>query len=274
MSLSQWSTVAATNATAGTINFAEGQVPSSVNDSARQLMADVRSWYENAQWVDFGDAPTYISGTSFSVPGNLTARYPVGQRLKFTITAGTVYGVIATSAYTSLTTLTMTMDSTALDSGLNTGTVAPLIFTSLSNVPRTDLANTYTGNNIFSGIQSFNTRVNFAQSANIASASTTDLSTATGNAVTITGTTTITAFGTVTAGTVFYLIAGGSFSISNNVTSLIIPGGGSLNLKSGDSVVILSLGSGNWKVLGVTFSAVIPVSNQASNYIFAYKSFT
>jgi hypothetical protein len=46
MTIEQWSTTAASNASGVTsINFAEGQAPSSLNDSARQLMADVAAWY-------------------------------------------------------------------------------------------------------------------------------------------------------------------------------------------------------------------------------------
>lgn len=43
MSLKNWSTTPSSNATVDSINFAEGQAPSSVNDSARALMADVRA---------------------------------------------------------------------------------------------------------------------------------------------------------------------------------------------------------------------------------------
>jgi hypothetical protein len=41
-SIYDWSTTASTNGSAdATINFAEGQTPSSVNDSARALMARI-----------------------------------------------------------------------------------------------------------------------------------------------------------------------------------------------------------------------------------------
>jgi len=49
MSIDQWSSVAANNASGVTgVNWAEGQAPSSVNDSARQMMADVAAWYAAA----------------------------------------------------------------------------------------------------------------------------------------------------------------------------------------------------------------------------------
>lgn len=139
MSLWQWSTTAANNATAATnINWQEGQAPSTVNDSARQMMADVATWFQNgAEWINMGDTPTYVSGTQFTVPGNLTARYSVGRRVRASVTAGTVYGTITVSAYTSLTTVTLALDSGALDAGLSEVDVGILnpSFSSLTQLP-------------------------------------------------------------------------------------------------------------------------------------------
>lgn len=71
------------------------------------------------QWVA-GASPTYVSGTSFTLAGDQTSTYTIGRRLKFTVTAGTVYGRILTSSYAALTTITLVMDgSQALDSGLS-----------------------------------------------------------------------------------------------------------------------------------------------------------
>lgn len=44
--IKSWSTTPASNATVGSINWAEGQAPSTVNDSARQTMADVAEFYQ------------------------------------------------------------------------------------------------------------------------------------------------------------------------------------------------------------------------------------
>jgi len=71
------------------------------------------------QWVASGLTPTYVSATSFTVPGDQTTDLHVGRRLKMSVTAGTVYGTIATTAYTSLTTVTVTMDSGSIDSGIS-----------------------------------------------------------------------------------------------------------------------------------------------------------
>jgi hypothetical protein len=120
MALWQWSTTPANNASAGAIDWAEGQPPSTVNDSARQMMADVAAQFQNGwDWLNFGDTPTYVSATQFTVPGNLTSRYVVGRRVRASVTAGTIYGTIGISAFTSLTTVTVIWDSGSLDSGLS-----------------------------------------------------------------------------------------------------------------------------------------------------------
>lgn len=121
MALWQWSTTPANNASGVTsINWAEGQPPSSVNDSARQMMADIAGWYQSGpEWLAYGDTPTYVSATQFTVPGNLTSRYTVGRRVRAFVTAGTLYGTISSSAFTSLTTVGVTWDSGNLDSGLS-----------------------------------------------------------------------------------------------------------------------------------------------------------
>lgn len=121
MPLYQWSTTPANNATAATaINWAEGQPPSSVNDSARQMMADVATWYQSGpEWLNYGLTPTYVSATQFTVTGNQTSTYAVGRRVKAFVTAGTIYGTVSSSVYSSLTTVTVAWDSGSLDSGVS-----------------------------------------------------------------------------------------------------------------------------------------------------------
>ena len=73
-----------------------------------------------SQWISSGATPTYVSAKSFTLSGDQTADFHVGRRLQFSVTAGTVYGTIVTSSYSSSTTVTMAMDSTgSLDSGLS-----------------------------------------------------------------------------------------------------------------------------------------------------------
>jgi hypothetical protein len=120
MALWQWSTTPANNANVGNIDWAPNMPPSAVNPSARQMMADVAAWYASPEWLPTGLMPTYVSTTSFTLTGNQTAIYTVGRRVRTFNTGGTFYGTISASAFTSVTTVTLTMDGTGvLDSGLS-----------------------------------------------------------------------------------------------------------------------------------------------------------
>jgi hypothetical protein len=72
-----------------------------------------------SQWIVSGVAPTYVSATSFTLSGDQTNEFQVGRRIQASVSLGTVYGYISASAYTSLTTVSVTLDSGALDSGLS-----------------------------------------------------------------------------------------------------------------------------------------------------------
>jgi hypothetical protein len=62
-----WSQTAANNATAdSTVNYAEGQAPSSLNDSARAAMASV------AKFRDDTNGSITTGGTSTALPSPLT----------------------------------------------------------------------------------------------------------------------------------------------------------------------------------------------------------
>lgn len=71
------------------------------------------------EWVSSNLTPTYVSGTQFTVPGNQTSVLTLGRRVKASVSAGTVYGTITASAFTTVTTVTVVLDSSALDSGLS-----------------------------------------------------------------------------------------------------------------------------------------------------------
>jgi len=115
-----YSTVAANNNSAVPNGFPEGMAPSGVNDAARQMMAAIRTWYESAEWINLGDAPTYIGATQFSLVGDKTATYQVGRRIKaIGTTPFTIYGTISVSAYASVTTVTVVWDSGSLNSTLS-----------------------------------------------------------------------------------------------------------------------------------------------------------
>jgi hypothetical protein len=82
----------------------------------------------------------------------------------------------------------------------------------------------------------------------IASAATTDLGLATGDFVDITGAATITSFGgaSLPAGTVRVVRFTGVCTVTYNATSLILPGQGNITTAAGNTMILRSLGGGNW----------------------------
>lgn len=72
------------------------------------------------EWVASLFTPTYLSATSFSVPGDQTSTMQVGRRIRAPVSGGTRYGYINTSAFAAgVTTVTLVLDSGSLDAGLS-----------------------------------------------------------------------------------------------------------------------------------------------------------
>lgn len=98
-----------------------------------------------SEWVESGLVPTYISATSFSVPGDQTPILQIGRRLRTTNTSGLVYSTISNSVFAAgITTVTLTSDSTTLDAGLSLVGYALLAATPLS-VPKIPISSGGTG---------------------------------------------------------------------------------------------------------------------------------
>jgi hypothetical protein len=119
--IKDFSTTAANNTTVGSISVAEGMLPSNINNAFRGLAAEIREWYNDSQWVIYGDGDgsftiTYASATSFTVSGvDVTSFYHVGRRVKaIATTPGTIFGTISASTFSTNTTVTVTWDSGSL----------------------------------------------------------------------------------------------------------------------------------------------------------------
>jgi hypothetical protein len=109
--ISTWSTTAANNNAATPDGFPEGMAPSTLNDSAREMMASLRRQHEDAQWSNLGHTPTRVADTQFSVATDQTTVYTVGRRVRV-VGATTGYGIITASSYSApTTTVTVTWDS-------------------------------------------------------------------------------------------------------------------------------------------------------------------
>lgn len=85
------------------------------------------------QWVLQNLTIGYISGTQFSVVGNLTLTFPPGIAVMATVNAGTIYGIVSASSYSAPnTTVTVIWNSgQQLDSGLSA--ISTGIITVLNN---------------------------------------------------------------------------------------------------------------------------------------------
>ncbi len=96
------------------------------------------------QWVDSGLTPTYVSATQFTLAGDQTSAFTVGRRIKVLVTAGTAYGTITTSVFGAITTVTVSMDSLPLDSGLSSvqlGLITPANSSLPFNLSATSIQN-------------------------------------------------------------------------------------------------------------------------------------
>lgn len=138
--INDYSTTASNN----TMYVPEGCAPSVVNDGIRQVQADLRTWYNDAEWLNLGHTPTYVSASSFSVPGNQTSFYTVGRRIKIA-DSSTLYGTISSSAYTTLTTVGVTLDSGSISASISAISVG------ISKVPLGGTGSSVTNSSLIDG---------------------------------------------------------------------------------------------------------------------------
>ena len=90
-----------------------------INDPTA-LSGTSTSTSSSAEWVESGLTPSYVSSNSFVVNGNQTGTFQPYRRLKITESAGTVYGYVLSSVFTtSYTTVTVVMDSSPIDTGIS-----------------------------------------------------------------------------------------------------------------------------------------------------------
>jgi hypothetical protein len=121
--IKDYSTTQINNSDLNGISVAEGMLPSNLNNAIRALMKNTRDWYNDSQWVEYGDGSgaftaTYASSTSFTIVGvDVTAIYHAGRRIKLTAaTPGTIYGTVSSTSFSTNTTVNVTWDSGSLSS--------------------------------------------------------------------------------------------------------------------------------------------------------------
>jgi len=142
--LGKYDTTAGSNSTTGggSVSVAEGMLPSNINNAFRDIMADIRQWYNTAEWIEYGDSAgtytaTYASSTSFTIDGaNVTAVYHAGRRVKVTAsTPGTIYGSITSTSFSTNTTVNVSWDSGSLSSEAITSVYLGALSETNSSIP-------------------------------------------------------------------------------------------------------------------------------------------
>ena len=140
--IKDYSTTQADNTTLNGIDTAEGMLPSNLNNAIRALMKNTREWFNDAQWIEYGDGngaytAAYASGTSFTINGiNVSAIYHVGRRIKLIAsTPGTIFGTITGVSFSSNTTVVVSWDSGSLSSETITAIYVGILTKTNNSIP-------------------------------------------------------------------------------------------------------------------------------------------
>ena len=140
--IKDYSTTQANNTSLNSISTAEGMLPSNLNNAIRALMKNTRDWYNDSQWVEYGDGDgtytaTYASATSFTIDGvDVTAFYHANRRIKLIApTPGTIYGTISSSSFSTNTTVNVTWDSGSLSNEAITNVFVGALSKTNTSVP-------------------------------------------------------------------------------------------------------------------------------------------
>ena len=127
----------------------EGQNPSSVNDAMRQICSDLRVFYNDPQWIEFGignGSTTYtrVDSTTVTIGANVIEQYHAGRRVKIVDgTSTTIYGTITSSTFNSPnTTIVMSFDDGA---SIGSGTITSFKIGAVSATNTSSPTNVATG---------------------------------------------------------------------------------------------------------------------------------
>ena len=140
--IKDYSTTQADNTSLNSINVGEGMLPSNLNNAIRALMKNTRDWYNDSQWVEYGDGSgaytaAYASATSFTIAGvDVTSFYHADRRIKLVApTPGTIYGTISSSSFSTDTTINVTWDSGSLSNEAITNVYVAALSKTNSSIP-------------------------------------------------------------------------------------------------------------------------------------------
>ena len=140
--IKDYSTTQASNTSLNSIFVGEGMLPSNLNNAIRALMKNTRDWFNDAEWIEYGDGSgaytsAYVSGTSFTIAGaDVTSVYHAGRRIKVIAPSpGTIYGTISSSSFSTDTTVNVTWDSGSLSSEAITNIFIGILSKTNNSIP-------------------------------------------------------------------------------------------------------------------------------------------
>ena len=141
--IKDYSTTQSNNTTLNTLNVGEGMLPSNLNNALRAIMKNERDWFNDSQWVEYGDGDgaatyAYASATSFTIAGvDVTGVYHANRRIKLTAsTPGTIFGTISSSSFSSNTTVNVTWDSGSLSNEAITNVYIAALSQTNASIPK------------------------------------------------------------------------------------------------------------------------------------------
>lgn len=181
-------------------------------------IGDSSAGASTSDWVS-GPTPTFVSGTSFTVPGDQTLLFTLGRRVKTTNTGGTVYSMVTSVIFgAGITTVRVVNDSLTLDSGIS-AVFYGLIDPSASSID-------------FYHVQ--------RKAANVASSPTTDIWGIAGDYAHVTGTNTIFNFSTASyAGAKKTIVFDGSLTLASS-SALKLPGNFNITTSANDFITVVA----------------------------------
>ena len=146
--ISTWSTTADDNNAAVPNGWAESMLPSGVNNTAREGMAQTRVVWNDKEWFEVGDGSgttvvTRTGNTTVTIPTDVTSTHHVGRRVKIIgSNSGTIFTHISASSYSSPnTTITFASGTiSASDSTISLYLGSPYVNPSVSIVDEDNMA--------------------------------------------------------------------------------------------------------------------------------------
>ena len=285
MAIKDWSTTAASNNSAPPDGFPENMAPSAVNDAARETMAQVRTWYEDAEWINRGYTYAYVGATQFKVAGtDVSSIYHVGRRVRAVgSSTGTRYGTITASSFSTDTTVTVAFDSGSLaneplqishgatgasNTSVPGATISEDDWTiqgALTATGAFTASGTLTATGALTASDDLTVSKTFTMKVGSDEASANALSPSDGNFFDVTGTTAITSIDTMGVGTLLVLHFDGALTLTHDGTALVLPTAANITTAAGDIAQFYEYSSGNWRCISYSKADGTTVASTSGN---------